>query len=171
MRLLPLLLRWVPASFVATLVALGVIVFSPVDRTLTIQIYVLVVGALALFTVLAITAVGSQARVSPFAEAVRARRRKPPRPEELERLERQVALAVENAFDFHFRLRPSLVAAADAALWRAHGVPLERGQDRVPADLWDLVRPDREPPQDRLAPGTPLDRLNAAVDALEGMSR
>ena len=160
-----------PASFVATLVALGVILFSPIDRTLTVQIYVLVVGALALFTVLAITAVGSQARVSPFAEAVRARRRRPPRPEELERLERQVALAVENAFDFHYRLRPSLVAAAEAALWRTHGIPLERGQDRVPPELWDLVRPDREPPQDRLEAGPSLDRLNAAVDALERMSR
>lgn len=171
MRLLPLLLRWVPATFVATIVALSVVLFSSVDRVLTAQIYVLVVGGLAVLTVLAITAVAAAAQVSPFEEAVRARPRTPRRPEELERLERQVALAVESAFDFHFRLRPSLVAAAEAALWRAHGLPLERGGERLPPELWELVRPDLPPPVERLAPGPPLERLNAAMGALERISR
>lgn len=171
MTLLPVLLRWVPAALVATLVAVGVVLFSTVDRQLTLQIYVLVVGALALLTVVAVTAIATRGRPSPFVEAMRPRRRRPARPEELERLERQVALAVENSFDFYFRLRPALVAAAEATLWRRHGVPLERAEGRLPPEVWELVRPDLPPPEDRLAPGPPLERLNSAVAALERMQR
>jgi hypothetical protein len=170
MTLLPVLLRWVPATFVATAIAAGVALFTTVDRRLTLQIYVLVVGALVLLTVVAVFALAARERPSPFEHALRPRPPRPSRPDELERLERQVALAVENAFDFHFRLRPALVAAAAAAVWRRHGVPLERAEAHLEPELWELVRPDAPPPDDRLAPGPPLDRLNSAVAALERIS-
>jgi hypothetical protein len=171
MTLLPILLRWVPATFVATAVAAGAALFTTVDRRLTLQVYVLVVGALVLLTVVAVFALAARDEPSPFVHALRRRPPRPARPEELQRLERQVALAVENVFDFHFRLRPTLVAAAEAAVWRRHGVPLERAEAYLDAGLWEFVRPDAPPPRDRLAPGPPLDRLNSAVAALERISR
>lgn len=169
MTILPVLLRWAPAAFVTTLVAVGVVLFSTVDRQLTLQIYALVVGALVLLTVVAVTAVAAGSRRSPFELALRPRRRRPVRPEELERLERQVGLAVESSFDFHFRLRSALVAAAEATLWRRHGVPLERGESYLPPEVWELARPDLPPPDDRLSPGPSLERLNSAVTVLERM--
>lgn len=171
MTLLPVLLRWVPATFVATIAAVSVALLTSFDRRLTVQLYVLVVGALVFLTVAAVIALATEARRSPFEQALARRGRRPARPEELERLERQVALAVESAFDFYFRLRPSLVAAAGAALQRRHGVPLEEGERFFAPEVWELVRPEAPPPDDRLATGPPLDRLNAAVTAIEGISR
>jgi hypothetical protein len=37
----------------------------------------------------------------------------------------------------------------------------------LPADGWELLHPDRPEPRDREAPGIPLPRLRAIVEALE----
>jgi hypothetical protein len=36
-------------------------------------------------------------------------------------------------------------------------------------ELWELLRPDRRPPEDRLGPGLPLPQLQAAVERLEAI--
>jgi len=73
----------------------------------------------------------------------------------------------ENAADFHFRLRPTLVAAADAAVWRRYGLELDRAQGVLSPELWAIVEPECEPPPDRRAPGPPLADIEAAVVEIE----
>jgi hypothetical protein len=140
---------------------------APIDRELVLRIYALVVGGLAIATLSAATAFAARRTKSAFAAALRQRPVRHGRPEELERLERQVALSVENAADFHFRLRPTLVAATDAAVWRRHGLELERAQGVLSPELWAFVEPGCEPPVDRRAPGPPLADIEAAVDEIE----
>lgn len=163
------LIRRLPTIVIGTLVAAGVLLFAPVDASLTVRLYLLFVGAVLLATLVGATAFAARGEPSAFERALAPRRRRPERPDELERLERQVTLSVENAFDFHYRLRPALMAAAGAALWRRHGVELEDGERFVPAHLWAAVRPDLEPPVDRLGPGPSLAELDAFVGEIERM--
>jgi hypothetical protein len=164
------LLRRAPLAVLVSLIALVVLLAAPVDRELVLRIYALVVGGLALATLTAATGFATRRRPSQFAAALRRKPVRFGRPEELERLERQVALSIENAADFHFRLRRTLVAAADAAVWRRHGVSLEQGADLMPARLWAVVRPDCEPPADRRAAGPSLEEVSALVDEIERMA-
>ena len=161
------LLRWVPLATLATVAVGLVLMLAPIDRELVLRIYALVVGGLAIATLSAATAFAARRTKSAFAAALRDRPVRHGRPEELERLERQVALSVENAADFHFRLRPTLVAAADAAVWRRYGLELDRAQGVLSPELWAIVEPDCEPPVDRRAPGPPLADIEAAVDEIE----
>jgi hypothetical protein len=169
-----ILVRWIPATVGSTLIAGGVLLLAPVDTSLTIRIYLVVVGALALLTLVAATAHAAGTAPSEFERALVRPRRRPARPDELERLERQVALAQENAFDFYSRLRPALVQAAAAALWRTHGVDLaaqpDRARELLPSEVWEVVRPDFERPTDRDAPGPRLAQLDALVAGIERMS-
>ena len=169
-----ILLRWVPSTLGATLIAAGVLFLAPVDTALTVKVYLLVVGALALLTLVAATAHAAGAAPSQFERALVRPRRRAVRPDDLERLERQVALAQENVFDFYSRLRPVLIDAASAALWRNHGVDLatqpDRARELLPPDVWDVVRPDAERPTDRHATGPPLGRIDAIVAGIERMS-
>jgi hypothetical protein len=161
------LLRWAPFGVLVTLVALLALLAAPIDRELVLRIYALVVGGLALATLSAATGFATRRTTSEFAAALRRKPVRFGRPEELERLERHVALSIENAADFHYRLRRTLVAAADAAVWRRHGVALEQAEDLMPATLWAVVRPDCEPPIDRRAAGPPLEEVSALVDEIE----
>jgi hypothetical protein len=163
------LLRRAPLAAFLTVVALLLGFAAPIDRELLIRIYALVIGALALATLSAATSFAARGGKSQFVAAMRRGRVAGTRPEALERLERQVALALENAGDFHFRLRPSLVEAADAVLWRRHGVQLEDAEPFVSPELWSLIRPDLPLPEDRRAPGPPLARVEAHLDEIERM--
>jgi hypothetical protein len=169
-----ILLRWIPLTVGATLIAAGVFFLAPVDTALTIRIYLVVVGALALLTLVAATAHAAGTAPSAFERALVRPRRRAVRPDDLERLERQVALAQENAFDFFSRLRPALIDAASAALWQNHGVDLatqpDRARELLPADVWEVVRPDFERPTDRHAVGPSLRRIDSIVAGIERMS-
>jgi hypothetical protein len=161
------LTRWLGLALLVTL-ALGVLLmFVPVDQDLVLRVYLLVMGALALLTGTAAVTHAARRRRSSFEAAMRPTPVRAERPEELVRLERQVALATENAADFHFRLRPSLVAAADGAVWREHGVPLDRAERLLSPELWAVVRPDLEPPRDRRAAGPTTAELEALLDEIE----
>jgi hypothetical protein len=161
------LLRWVPLATLATLAVGLVLMLAPIDRELVLRIYALVVGGLAIATLSAATAFAARRTKSAFAAAMRDRPVRHGRPEELERLERQVALSVENAADFHFRLRPTLVAATDAAVWRRFGLQLDHAEPVLSPELWAIVDPERQPPPDRRAPGPPLAQIESAVDEIE----
>src|ERR671931_380055 len=117
-----ILLRRAPSILTATLVVAAVLVFADVDATLATRIYLLIVGALVLLTLVAATEFAARSGPSAFERALARTKRTGARPEELEALERQVALSVQNAFDFHVRLRPAVREAAAAALWRRHGI-------------------------------------------------
>ncbi len=92
---------------------------------------------------------------------------------QLERLEREVTLGRQNAWDFHNRLYPTLRETATGLLRTRRGVDPARQPERAAhllgADAWELVRPDRAAPEHRHAPGvsaTALDRTLTALEAL-----
>jgi hypothetical protein len=54
---------------------------------------------------------------------------------------------------------------------KRYGVDLDsepgRARELIGASAWEVVRPDRPPPRDRLAPGPPLSSLREVVADLE----
>lgn len=129
--------------------------------SLTLELGVLVIGALVLIALLP--------RVPPRPRA-RKGRRAVPRPTELERIERVVDAGRQTAGDVHVRVRP-LVREIAATLLRRQGMRLDTEPERARAllgeELWDVVRPDRPRPLDRRARGLELSELERMVDRLE----
>ena len=93
------------------------------------------------------------------------------RPPELVRTEREITLGTSSAGHLDQRLLPMLREAAAVRLASRRSIDLERRPEQARRllgdDVWELLRPDRPPPVDRLAPGISLARLRAVVDALE----
>ena len=144
--------------------------FRPGDRALALDVYLLTIGALALLAVIART-MGALPRQQPSKlDRPPAARRPDPRPGELLKLEREVGLSTQTAFDAHFRLRPTLRRIADARL-RARGVDLDASGGTAEAllgpEAWALTRPDRVRPRRHDDPGPSLAEIDAAVAALE----
>lgn len=159
------------AAAVGVLVAI-VLVFTTAPRERVLDGYLLFVGGLLMLALVEATRdAGALVEVSPFERALQRRPRPARRPPELEKIEREVALAISSAFYLHFRLRPILREIARHRLSARRGLELDAGAAETRAllgeELWELARPDRPPPDDRLGPGLPLSRLRAAVDALE----
>ena len=71
----------------------------------------------------------------------------------------------------HYRLRPILREIAQQRLATRHGLTLDRdtaaSRAVVGEETWELVRPDREPPDLRYAPGVHAGELRHVVAALE----
>lgn len=156
----------------------AVVAFSPQYTSYAVDAYLLYLGGLALWTVTKLTReLASSPGTSAVEESVRTRRRRRRKPAErkqlpeLARVERELALATVGAFDLHVRLRPTVYAIAEHRLRSRHGVWLEeepqRARELLGEPTWDLVRPDRELPDDRHAPGLPLRELRTIVDSLE----
>jgi hypothetical protein len=155
--------------------AFAVAMVQPGETTRAIDAYLLYLGALA---VLALTRSTRElaAGGSQFEAALRSR----PRPRgdmplaqvpELARTERELALASATWFDLHVRLRPRLRDVAADRLLRRHGVGLDSEPERARALLgetaWDILRPDRQPPLDRLMRGPELATIAEVVDSVE----
>jgi hypothetical protein len=108
--------------------------------------------------------------VSPLDQAVDRMRPRPSTVPELA-LQRDVSLSRAVGFHFHIRLRPVLQEIAAHRLRSRYGVDLDwepaRARELVPARAWEVVDPDRPPPEDRLAPGPTIQSLSAVVDELE----
>jgi hypothetical protein len=149
-------------------------VLAPGRVELAVHVYVLVMLAAGLaLTVAAISSAHGADEPSSFDHALQRRHARPERPPELARLEREAALAQSSAFDLHYRLRPVLrEIAAGLLAWR-HGVDLDRDRGRASellgSETWQLVRPDRPPPHDRLGPGIDADTLHRVVASLEAL--
>jgi hypothetical protein len=88
-------------------------------------------------------------------------------------LVRELELSTWNGFHFHSRLRPLLRDVAAHRLRSGYGVELDaepgRARGLVGSASWDVVRPDREPPDDRLARGPTLGELERVVDEVEAI--
>lgn len=163
-----------PLPILATIGVLGVVGFVPGRAELAVHVYLLVLASLALgWLVTVLRRAHPPAGPSPFDLGLRER----PRPlqplPELARLEREVTLATTTAFDVHFRLRPVLLRIARRTLQARRGIDLDRNpaaaRELLGPDAWELVRPDREPPADRSAPGIDLRSLRRMVDRLEAL--
>ena len=144
--------------------ALYVSLAVPGERSLAVHIYLLFVGALLMLVVVSAVAEAiPRQRRSQFTQALDER--PPPQPvvPQLAKVEREVTLAIGNAYDLHTRLLPHLREIAGARLERA-------GRRAGPDTLgrwWELLRPDRPEPTERFAPGIPESELRQLVADLE----
>jgi hypothetical protein len=155
-----------------TLVLIGAIALAPGHAALITHVYLVVVVGVAL-TGLAL-ALGRSLRAtepSSFESGLTQQREPIERVRQLERLEREVTLGRQNAWDLHTRLRLTLRETAAGLLAARRGIDLEREPMRAEAalgtDAWELVRPDRPPPQHRHAPGVDAAALDSTISALE----
>lgn len=161
------------AAAVGVLVAVLVTV-STVPRARVLDGYVLFVGGLLLLGLVRATReAGAGEGSSLYERALRRRELPPARPPELAKLERAVTLGASSSFDLHVRVRPVLRQIAAHRLAARRGAELDSGAPEVRAalgeELWELLRPGREPPDDRFAPGLSVRRLRDAVERLEGI--
>ena len=167
-------LRAAEVLVLPTAALVAVLVLAPGRAALAVHVYVLVLLAAALASV--VGSIASSQR-DEGASSFDAALRRPPdahqRLKELVRLERETALAQSSAFDFHYRLRPVLREIASGLLAVRRGVELDRRPERarelLGEETFDLVRADREPPWDRLAPGLEVDELHRVVARLEAI--
>ncbi len=140
--------------------------------SLITHIYLVVVAGGALAALAVALARSLRPPVPPaFEQGLRPRSHPVPRVKQLERLEREVTLGLQNAWDFHNRLSPTLRETAAGLLIARRGVDLERQPDRaavlVGPDAWDLIRSDRAGPERRHDPGVPAATFDRALAALE----
>ena len=161
-------------TVLATTALLVARVVEPGRRELELDVYVLTVGAVALFAaVLATRRAFPVEEGSTLAAALEREHRPHVRPPDLERTERLLTLAATTAFDLHFRLRPVLREVAEQRLADRRGLRLDSNDPRVEEalgdELWGIVRPDREAPDRRFLPGLEPAALRRVIDRLESI--
>jgi hypothetical protein len=163
--------RAVKVGLVLTVaLAVGVFLSTGLQRVF-LDVYLLAMGGVLLLALVRTTWIRSSGgRPSELDRTLAEMRR--PRPETGElALVRELDLSTLNAFHLHVRLRPVLREIAAHRLRRRYGVDLDgepaRARELVGTEAWELVRPDRSPPADRLAAGPPLATLRTVVDELE----
>jgi hypothetical protein len=154
---------------VPTVAVLALALLAPGRLELGVRIYALVVAATAIVLVLIALrrAYPPEAGLRERAHAAQPRRPPPT----LARIEHEVALGAAGSFDVHYRLVPRLRAIASGLLESRRGVSLESDAARsiLGEETWELVRPGRPAPEDRLGPGIAPRDLERVVDALEAI--
>ena len=164
------LLPIVGFGLLATLVVAVGLIAAPERREVLLDLYVLALGGIAVLRLVGLTrrrrAPGER---SEFEEALRGRAPEATRIAELDKTARELELGMQTAFDFHFRLRPVLVEIATSRL-AGRGESLEKGERarRLLGDeAWEFLRPDRELPRNRNAPGISRVEFDRVLGALE----
>jgi hypothetical protein len=163
--------RWVGFAVAATTVMIAARQIWPGRQELELDVFVLALGTLGL-----IVLASEVARIAPSAEESLLETALDPEPPEeqsipeLNRLDRELTMGSTRAFDLHYRLRPVLREIASARL-ELRGLVLDSGsravQESLGEELWELTDPAREPPDDRLAPGAGLEKLDRTITRLE----
>jgi hypothetical protein len=168
------LLKTASWAALATVGLVAALVLRVRQVALLTHLYIAVLGLLASITLISALLSGAQATAPGARFRLRWRRGRLPdhRLRSLQELEHAADFSLTTAFDVHYRLRPHLRRVAEHRLAN-RGVRLDADPERARALLgagaWDLVRPDREAPEDRGAPGITLIQLRALVDALEAV--
>jgi hypothetical protein len=138
----------------------------PNQRSIAVHVYMLFLGALLMLVVVsAVSAAAPRARRSDLAAALDARPEPTAPVPQLAKVEREVTLAIGNAYDLHARLLPHLREIAAARLERRG---LRPGPDTL-GRWWELLRPDRPEPSERFASGIPEHDLRELVTDLEAI--
>lgn len=153
-----------------TLGLLAVVAFVPGRAEIATRVYALVVCGVVL-----LLAVADLRRRYPPAAPLRSKPRRGAErqapPPTLARVEGETVLGIAGSFELHHRLRPRVQALARSLLASRRGISLDEDPDsarEVLGDVaWELVRPDRPRPDDRLARGLSLAALAEVVDSLE----
>jgi hypothetical protein len=167
-------LRLVEAFSLPT-IALGVVAaLAPGRLALATHVWLLVMCAIGLLAVLAaLRRAYPTPASSPLEDALERRPARDERLPELARLEREVTLGASSAYDLHYRLRPTLRETAAGLLVVRRGIALdrepERAREALGEETWTLVRPDRDPPEDRLGGGLDAAGLRVVVESLEAL--
>lgn len=159
----------VRALVLPTIALVGIGLIAPGRLELAGRIYALVLCAAVIVVLLL-----ALRRAYPDETVLREPAKRAPRrvpPPSLGRIEHETALAVAGSFDLHYHLVPRLRAVAAGLLSSRRNVSLAETPEAARAilgeDVWELVRPDRPAPEDRLAEGIPVRQLARVVDALE----
>ena len=160
------------ATLLATAGLAIALVVRPSDSGLAAEAYVLFVGALGMGLL-----AHAVARLFPTTpsriHAAPRPRRKDKRLAGLEKIERELEMSTQSAFDTHYRLRPLLRELAATRLAR-RGIDLDAPGDRarelLGPDLWELVRPDLVRPAEHHAAGARLATIERAVESLEQLA-
>ncbi len=164
----PVLRSIVWAAALGALPLVLALIFLPGRRELAVDLYLLLIASGAVFAL--VRGLGQAAPRSEPEPPPRSRRSMQRLPE-LERTERAVLLSASNAFDVHYRLRPILREIAAQRLATRRGLSLDEdaaaSREVVGDETWELVRPDREPPELRFGPGVVARELREVVAALE----
>ena len=156
---------------VATVALAVIAAFVPGRLALGARIYALVLCVIALgLALMALRRAFPGER--PLREGARAPVRPRP-PASLARIEHEAALAIASSFELHYRLAPRLRSIAAGLLASRKRISLDAQPTAARVALgppaWELVRPDRPAPEDRLARGLTPHELQGAVDSLEAV--
>jgi hypothetical protein len=153
-------------SVVAAVVALT----TSGGHAILLDVYLLSIGGVLLLAFVRTTRARVTTRSSDFDQALAAMRRAPVDSGE-PTLVRDIELSTFTSFHLHARLRPLLREVASHRLRSRYGVELDaeaaRARELVGSAAWELVRPGRPPPDDRLARGPELRELARVVEELE----
>jgi len=152
--------------------ALGILAFASTGlRDILLDAYLLAMGGVLLLALVRTTR--AKAPAGGPSELEQARQRMETIPADLGELSlaRDLELSTTSAFHLHVRLRPVLREIAAHRVRKRYGVELEfepeRARELIGTAAWELVRPHRPPPAERLAHGPPLSHLREVIDELE----
>jgi hypothetical protein len=134
------------------------------------RLYALLVCGVAL--VIAVRAVRrAEPAETPLRDRARSAGRTRQPPSSLARLEQLTALGTASSFDLEYRLLPPLRSIAAGLLSSRRRVELERQPEaaqRILGDeTWELVKPGRPTPRDRVSRGITPPELTRVVESLE----
>jgi len=158
----------------ATVVLVVLLSVPKVSTARALAISIVLVAALVLFALIRHSREHEGPEpASRFEQALRRRKPTPAQPEELLRMERELVLGSADADHAHRRLLPLLRATAAARIAARRGFELERRPEAARAllgeDAWDLLRPERPPPEDRHGPGVPHRGVAALIERVESL--
>ena len=141
-------------------------------RDALLEVYLLGIGGVLLLALVRTTSEsGPGIGGSDFDRAVDDMSRRYPADSGELSLVHDVQQSVASSFHLHTRLRPLLREIAGHRLSMRFGVDLdgeyERARELIGGEAWELVRPERPPSGDRLAPGPPASHLSKVVKELE----
>jgi hypothetical protein len=162
------------ALVVGTLISIGALLAlfaSSGIRARVLDAYIVALGGVVMLMLIRTVRELLVDRPKSAFDAARAEMRRKPRATRGLDLERDVELSRVSEFHFYRRLRPILREVATIRLRRRYGVELDReparARELVPSAAWDVVRPDRQPLQDRLAWGPSVASMRDVVSELE----
>jgi len=143
---------------------------APGRLELAARIYALIVGGVGL-----VVALRALRRAEPSETPLRDRPRSPERgrrpPPSLARLEQLAALGVASSFDLQYRFVPRLRAIAAGLLACRRRIDLddepEAARRILGEETWELVRPARPAPRDRISRGLSPPQLTSVTESLE----
>jgi hypothetical protein len=168
-----IVLRAVKVGLAVSAAAAALALTTSGGHALLLDVYLLCMTAVVLLALVRTTrAQAPAARASQFERALAALGRRPADSAE-PALVRELELSTFSAFHLHVRLRPILRDVAAQRLRTRYGVDLDaepvRARELVGTAAWEVVRPEREPPEDRVARGPSLAELERVVDDLEAI--